>query len=315
MSTRMGCRLRAAWLVVGALAAPAFLGGCRTSELTAIGAKVHTSQSAPVDHGYAPASCKNLGYVVGTGGGAFGGGWISNEELVRYAMNDLRNKAAAMGANYIQHDSPQMGIAGNKDGVATTTATVSGTAYYCEGDPSGRGARPAAGQAAGGASAGGPPTTPEGAGGFKFTMTAQEAERACTTPGYTWARNDDQATCSSTIVNVGAPARAVLSLCGGKVCAVRVLVREEAQKLLGRYDELYRTIHGKYGQPAIQRLPVPAACAADLAACVSSGQAPQGAEWRWADRHTIRMRLIADEGAPVIELEYLHPLQAPGPAL
>jgi hypothetical protein len=84
-----------------------------------------------VDSGWDPASCKSLGYIVGRGGGSFGGGWISNEQLIEYAMNDLRNQAAERGANFIQHDTPTMGEAGSNGSSTTTTATVSGTAYLC----------------------------------------------------------------------------------------------------------------------------------------------------------------------------------------
>jgi hypothetical protein len=111
------------------ITAIALLSACRTADLSGGGAKVATSQSAPVDFGYVPSSCKSLGYLVGRGGGSFGGGLLTNESLVEYAMNDLRNKAAELGANYIQHDTPQLGVPGD-DG-ATSTATVSGTAYFC----------------------------------------------------------------------------------------------------------------------------------------------------------------------------------------
>ncbi len=66
---------------------------------------------------------------MGRGGGSFGGGLLTHQSLVEYAMNDLRNKAAELGANYIQHDTPQLGVPGD-DG-ATSTATVSGNAYFC----------------------------------------------------------------------------------------------------------------------------------------------------------------------------------------
>ena len=104
------------------------LNGCKTQTLSGGGARVATSTSAPVDSGWEPTSCKSLGYVVGRGGGAFGGAYISNEKLIEYAMNDLRNQAAKKNANFVQHDTPTMGQA---DG-STTTATVSGTAYICE---------------------------------------------------------------------------------------------------------------------------------------------------------------------------------------
>jgi hypothetical protein len=123
---------------VSLMASTALLLGCKTAQLSGGGAQVATSSAAPVDSGWDPSQCESLGYVIGRGGGAFGGGWVSNEGLIEYAMNDLRNKASEMGANFIQHDTPTMGQAGGDDGSATTTATVSGTAYKCEGEPRGR---------------------------------------------------------------------------------------------------------------------------------------------------------------------------------
>ena len=45
-------------------------------------------------------NCENLGPVFGKGGGSFGGSFISDEKS-EYATNDLRNKAAAKGANVV----------------------------------------------------------------------------------------------------------------------------------------------------------------------------------------------------------------------
>ncbi|MDB5219592.1 MAG: putative outer rane lipoprotein [Myxococcaceae bacterium] len=97
--------------------------GCATSALSPQGAHVAATRNAP------PADCVSLKYIVGKGGGTFGGKWIANDDLVEYAMNDLRNQAAKIGANYVQHDPPQLG---NGDGT-TTTATITGTAYRCNG--------------------------------------------------------------------------------------------------------------------------------------------------------------------------------------
>ena len=66
-------------------------------------------------------------HLVGEGGGTFGGEFISNDDLIEYALNDLRNQAAEANANYIQTDPPTLG---QGDGT-TTTATISGTAYRC----------------------------------------------------------------------------------------------------------------------------------------------------------------------------------------
>jgi hypothetical protein len=121
---------RAAPVLAVAMLLP--FSSCTTSQLSGGGAQVATSQSAPVDSGWEPNNCKSLGYVVGHGGGSFGGGWISNDQLIEYAMNDLRNKASELGANFVQHDTPTMGQSGSNNTTTTSTATVSGTAYLCE---------------------------------------------------------------------------------------------------------------------------------------------------------------------------------------
>ena len=95
--------------------------GCNTPDLSSEGAKVTVSPDAP------RAECVELKYVVGRGGGTFGGEYVTNDDLIEYAMNDLRNQAAEMGANYVRHDPPTLG---EGDGT-TTTATVSGMAFKC----------------------------------------------------------------------------------------------------------------------------------------------------------------------------------------
>jgi hypothetical protein len=112
-------------VVVTVLAAAAALGatGCSTPALSPQGAQVAVTRNAP------PPDCATVAYLVGEGGGTFGGGWIKNDQLVDYAMNDLRNKASAKGANYVQSDAPQLGSGKG----TTTTATITGTAYRCPG--------------------------------------------------------------------------------------------------------------------------------------------------------------------------------------
>ena len=107
--------------IVSVFCLAAVTSACSTAGLSDGGAKVAAGRNAP------PPGCSALGYIVGKGGGTFGGGFISNEELIEYAMNDMRNKAAELGGNYVQHDPPTLG---EGDGT-TTTATMTGTAYKC----------------------------------------------------------------------------------------------------------------------------------------------------------------------------------------
>jgi hypothetical protein len=289
---------------------------CMTEQLNSAGAQVATSQSAPVDHGYSPGACKNLGYIVGRGGGSFGGGWISNEQLVEYAMNDLRNKAAGLGANYIQHDTPQLGVAGSNGSTTTSTATVSGTAYACTGTP------------AAGAPAATPPTLaaaaaasqpPEGAGGFRFGVTQTDAERACTQKGFTWKKEADGSICSGALVAIGAPAMVRVRFCGDNVCAMHVLATPDAAQLAAKYDELYKSLRSRYGAPLEDREPTSTECARDLKSCLASGKAPRGAAWKWPSGFRIEAKLASPASGPAVELIYMNPAGVqqfvPGPAL
>ena len=56
---------------------------------------------------------------------------ISDEKLMEYASNDLRNKAAAKGANMVVAGPHQMMQSGGKGGGQTSTSTVTGVAYKC----------------------------------------------------------------------------------------------------------------------------------------------------------------------------------------
>lgn len=86
------------------------------------------SRNAPSQEGFDPRSCRNLGEVYGKGGG-FGGAFVSNEELAKYAIIDARNQAAERGANFLQYDTPAFGQNGSDSD--TTSATITGTAYFC----------------------------------------------------------------------------------------------------------------------------------------------------------------------------------------
>lgn len=101
------------------------LASCKTSDLSEGGQLVAPTRD-PL-----PPQCVNVGLVTGTGGGTFGGSFVSNEQLVDYAMNDLRNKTAELGGTHVRHDPPTFG---QGDGT-TTTVTITGTAYRCPGSP------------------------------------------------------------------------------------------------------------------------------------------------------------------------------------
>jgi len=108
--------------MLGAVTLALGIAGCGTyTELTPQARSVQATRARPT------GTCKSLGTVTGKGGGA-SGGYVSNESLIEYAINDLRNQAATLGATHVVYSSPTMG--GNQG--TTTSAMVMGEALRCD---------------------------------------------------------------------------------------------------------------------------------------------------------------------------------------
>ncbi len=83
----------------------------------------------------APKECKFLGTVIGEQGGALTGGWTSNKNLATGAINDMKNSAFDLGANYVSLEVNTAGStqSGNSWGFSgqQTDSTYTGNAYKC----------------------------------------------------------------------------------------------------------------------------------------------------------------------------------------
>jgi uncharacterized protein YbjQ (UPF0145 family) len=103
--------------------------GCAATSLNPGAAKVMVTKTA------APPGCTYLGSVVGEQGGALTGKYTSNAHLAEGAFNDMKNKAHALGANYVVLEDTQAGstVSGDKNGVSggQTDVTHIGNAFKC----------------------------------------------------------------------------------------------------------------------------------------------------------------------------------------
>jgi len=103
--------------------------GCAATALQPGARRVMVTRNA------APAGCVYLGSVVGEQGGAFTGKYTSNANLAEGAFNDMKNKAFALGGNYVVLENTQAGntISGDKNGVSgsQTDVTHIGNAFKC----------------------------------------------------------------------------------------------------------------------------------------------------------------------------------------
>jgi hypothetical protein len=264
---------------VVALIALSCLDACRTAELTGTGAKVVVARSAPAEYGYQNGKCTVVGHVVGQGGGALGGAWISNDKLIEYALNDARNQAAAKGANFIQHDAPSLAYSGDKNGVSATSATVNGTAFKC----SGAGVvAPTAGESA----------LPEGAAGFRFKETIAEAEQACTSAGFEWHVDGGDASCSGQPARSGIDGLSKVQLCSGAVCGITVLgTPGAAGETMLAYRTLETALTAKYGRPR-QGYALPTDCKGKETDCLASGRGEMRRAWTWETKHVIELSIV-----------------------
>jgi hypothetical protein len=292
---------------------------CSTAELSKKGADVITSQSAPVDSGYDPKTCKHLGFVIGNGGGAFGGAWISNENLVQYAMNDLRNKAAQLGANFVQHDTPQMGVSGDNKGTNTTTATVSGNAYFCSGE---KGAAVTTKPAPKPAS---PPVAekplPEGVAGFRFGNTVEQTKKLCEDAGHQFTLADTLGTCSNSVVDLHAPGEVKITFCDNQACRIEVDLRPQSENYARFILDLSKQLSSRYGEKSTNKSQL-SKCpkyAEELAQCVLNDTANVLYEWSWPSKHVVSLSTEHTSLQSFVALSYGAPdytkTHAPGPAL
>lgn len=85
-----------------------------------------------VSNGKVPKNCKYINQVTGNQGNSYSGSWTTNANLDEGAMNNLRNKAYAMGANFVQLIANPIN-SGIGELNAQTTAVALGNAYYCKG--------------------------------------------------------------------------------------------------------------------------------------------------------------------------------------
>lgn len=281
------------------------LVACKTADLSSGGARVATSRTSPMMNGFQTNACQSLGYLVGRGGGSFGGDLLTNESLIEHAMNDLRNQVAERGGNYVEHDTPQLGMSGSSGNSSTTTATVSGTAYRCDLTKRTQGVtvtsaapRPSESSA------------PEGAGGFRLSSTLEDAANVCSRANGAWTAKDDGGECSITPVNafsVGPElSKTVVHACKAAVCGIDILVTPSEAEVSGTRDAVVRALSKKYGTPRIK-------------AAASSAGTTTGPAWVWSDGNRVGVDDVKLGSRTAIRIAYSNPEQTkrttPGPAL
>jgi hypothetical protein len=113
--------------LLGFMAVFTMLSACSAVRLSPEAIKVRLTNQEP-------KGCEYLGEISGSQGNAISGGWTSNDNLAEGARNDLKNRAAKLGANVVHilasRDSTTYGGFGVFGG-SKTSSNMEGVAYKC----------------------------------------------------------------------------------------------------------------------------------------------------------------------------------------
>ena len=108
-------------LLVGAL----LLSGCAAIQVTPGADRVRLSNSEP------GKECTFLGETTVNQRDFLGGHYTSDADLETGTRNDLKNKAAAMGGNFVTNLTSRDGHTGTLDSDHQTNVTITGIVYHC----------------------------------------------------------------------------------------------------------------------------------------------------------------------------------------
>jgi len=108
-------------LLVGVL----LLSGCAAIQVTPGAERVRLSTSE------LGKECTFLGEATATQGDFLGGHYTSDADLETGTRNDLENKAAAMGGNYVTNLTSRGGHTGSLASDHQTNVTIAGDVYHC----------------------------------------------------------------------------------------------------------------------------------------------------------------------------------------
>jgi hypothetical protein len=147
---------------------------------------------------------------------------------------------------------------------------------------------------------------PDGAGGFLFGQSIEEAQSGCKDLRRRWKQiKVGRYTCSLTAKAGDLPTLMRLGFCGGRVCEVTI-ESDRADAALpwqDQFDQARELLAQKYGQPKKTVAELPDGCAGDgLAPCVLDGRAKLSNEWWWSSGERLIHKLApADSGKGIVQ--------------
>jgi len=155
------------------------------------------------------------------------------------------------------------------------------------------------------------PSPPREVLAFNFKMQLADAERACLAKPREWHVEGTVAACEP---KNGSNEQALrLDFQQGTMTRITVLHRIAAPQLANSYDDLSSKLQAVFGNPTIDRAPLPQECVASLADCLKNGVKVQGIAWHWPN-DSIELQPIWRDSGAILEERYAHeevPADAP----
>lgn len=155
---------------------------------------------------------------------------------------------------------------------------------------------------------------PSGAGGFAFGASEDEARRACEQAKHTYTTDaGGRGSCDGVAADVGAPARAALTYCDGKVCAVSLAIAVAANDDLAHALVRWKdALVDKYGGPTSSHAHIPDSCDGDVTPCLRDKHGQIRFDWRWRAGQHIALTTGAGGGQKAwVEIGYSAPTSPP----
>jgi hypothetical protein len=158
---------------------------------------------------------------------------------------------------------------------------------------------------------------PDGAGGFLFGQSIEEAQTGCKDLRRRWKQiKGGRYTCSLITRTAEPPTLLRLGFCGGRLC--EIIVESERDPALAWEDSFKQArepLVQKYGEPKKTEGELPDGCGGNgLPDCIADGRAKLANHWWWASGERLVQKLVPSESGKGVVQQLVHskwPLDPP----
>jgi hypothetical protein len=151
-----------------------------------------------------------------------------------------------------------------------------------------------------------PETAPQGAAGFSFGASPQDAQKVCEAADQTWSQSGKEWACSGAPKSVGFDAAVNVRICSGQVCAISLIHSPKEDWAAFIADTKDRLVE-KYGPPTESDDLVPRLCRPrqEFVACIDRAELKLRFTWAWPTGERVALVVGRFLGEPsTVRIEY-----------